>query len=73
MAENSGGGGGATEWAGESSRHREPTPPEWPRGPGETKPPEGPQAETERGRQGHKQVSNNRVGDEARGNPKREY
>ena len=35
--------GGATEWAGGSSRLRAPTPPEWLRGPGGTKPQEGPQ------------------------------
>ena len=33
----------ATEWVGESSHLRVPTPPEWPKIPGGTKPPEGPQ------------------------------
>ena len=36
-------GGPATEWAGESSRHRVPTPPEWQSFPGGTKLLEGPQ------------------------------
>ena len=33
-------GGGATVWAGDSSCLRDPTPPEWPRGPGGAKPQE---------------------------------
>ena len=44
-------GWGAMEWAGESSGLRVPTPPEWPRSPGGTKPQEGPQRQkTDRGR-----------------------
>ena len=48
------------EWAGESSRHRVPAPPEWQSCPGGTKPPEGPQlaredrGRTERGGEGTK-------------------
>ena len=36
-------GGGAMKWAGESNRLRALTPLEWPRSPGGTNPPEGPQ------------------------------
>ena len=37
------GGAHATEWAGESSRLMAPTPPDWMRSPGVTKPHKGPQ------------------------------
>ena len=51
-------GGGVTEWAGEPSFLRAPTPLEWPRSPGGTKTPEGLQrlmsyrGRTERGQRG---------------------